>query len=128
MGGFLTKLYNHMGIMRSMSTAYHPQTDGQTERINQVIKSYLRFYCNYEQNDSASMLAMAEYAYNNSKHASTKISPFYANYGFKPQTNWATQNPFRNPKSKLYGYHMTRIHHKLKERFSGIGGVDEKAV
>jgi len=64
-------LYNYFGIKRSMSTAYHPQTDGQTECINQVIESYLRSYCNYEQNDWASMLAMAEYAYTNSKHSST---------------------------------------------------------
>jgi len=67
-GSFSMDLYNYLGMKRSMSTAYHPQTDGQTERINQVIESYLRSYCNYEQNDWASMLAMAEYAYNNSKH------------------------------------------------------------
>jgi len=50
-GSFFTDLYNYLGIKRSMSTAYHPQTDGQTERINQVIEAYLRSYCNYEQND-----------------------------------------------------------------------------
>jgi len=101
-----------------MSTAYHPQTDGQTERINQVIESYLRSYCNYEQNDWASMLAMAEYAYNNSKHSSTKISPFYANYGFEPRTTWPTEIQFRNPASELYGHYMTSIHTKLKGRLS----------
>jgi IS30 family transposase len=45
-GSFFTDLYNYLEIKRSMSTAYHPQTDGQTERINQVIESYLRSYCN----------------------------------------------------------------------------------
>jgi hypothetical protein len=54
-GQFFTDLYNYLGIKRSVSTAYHPQTDGQTERINQVIESYLRSYCNYEQNDWASI-------------------------------------------------------------------------
>jgi transposase InsO family protein len=62
---FFTYLYNYLGIKRSMSTAYHTQTNGQTERINHVIEAYLRTYCNYEQNDWASMLAMQEYAYNN---------------------------------------------------------------
>jgi hypothetical protein len=76
-------LYNYLWIKCTMSTAYHPQTDRQTERINQMIESYSRLYCNYGQNDWASMLAKAEYAYNNSKHASTKISPFYAIYGFE---------------------------------------------
>jgi len=98
-----------------MSTAYHPQTAGQTERINQVIKSYLRSYCNYEQNDWASMLAMAEYAYNNSKHSATKISPFYANYGFEPRTTWPTDIQFRNPASEMYGHYMTDVHCRLRE-------------
>jgi len=101
-GSFCTDLYNFLGIKRSMSTAYHPQTDGQTERINEVIESYLRSYCNYEQNDWASMLAMAEYAYNNSKHSSTKIPPFYTNYGFEPRTTWPTEIQFKNPASELY--------------------------
>jgi hypothetical protein len=59
-GSFFTDLYNYLVIKRSMYTAYHPQTNGQTERIIQVIEFYLRSYCNYEQNDSVSMLAMAE--------------------------------------------------------------------
>jgi len=45
-GSFVTDFYDYLGIKRSMSTAYHPQTDGQTERINQVIESVLRSYCN----------------------------------------------------------------------------------
>jgi transposase InsO family protein len=115
-GSFFTDLYNYLGIKRSMSTAYHPQTDGQTERINQVIESYLRSYCNFEQNDWAAMLAMAEYAYNNSKHSATKISPFYANYGFEPRTTWPTEIQFRNPAAELYGHYMTGVHQKLKQR------------
>lgn len=87
-GQFFTDLYDYFGIKRSMSTAYHPQSNGQTERINQDIESYPRSYCNYEQNSWVSMLAMAEYAYHNLKHSSTKISTFYANCGFEPRTNW----------------------------------------
>jgi hypothetical protein len=117
-GSFFTDLYNYLGIKCSMSTAYHPQTEGQTERINQVIESYLRSYCNYEQNDWASMLAMAEYAYNNSKHALTKISPFYANYGFEARTLWPTEIQFRNPASEMYGHYMNQVHQKLKHRLS----------
>jgi hypothetical protein len=117
-GSFFTDLYNYLGIKRSISTAYHPQTDGQTERINQVIESYLRSYCNYERNDWASMLAMAEYAYNNSKHASTKVSPFYANYGFEARTSWPTDIQFRNPASDMYGHYMNQVHQRLKQWLS----------
>jgi hypothetical protein len=61
---------------------------------------------------------MAEYAYNNSKQATTKISPFYAKFRFKPRTNWPTEIHFCNPASELYGHYMTSIHKKLKERLS----------
>ena len=115
-GQFFTDLYDYLGIKRSMSTAYHPQSDGQTERITQVIESYLHSYCNYEQNDWASMLAMAQYAYNNSKHSATKISPFYSNYGFEPQTNCPTELQFRNSASELYGHYMTSVHKKLSRQ------------
>jgi hypothetical protein len=92
-GSFFMDLYIYLGIKRSMSTAYHPQTDSQTERFNQVIESYLRSYCNFEQNDWASMLAMAEYAYNNSKHSSTKISPFLCKLWIRTSDNLADQDP-----------------------------------
>jgi len=84
-----------------MSTAFHPQTDRQTARINQVIESYPRSYCNSEQNDCASMLPMAEYTYNNFKHSAPTISPFYANYGFEPRSDWLTEIQLRNPASEL---------------------------
>ncbi|KAJ1572199.1 hypothetical protein NDA15_007090 [Ustilago hordei] len=54
-----------MGVKHSLSMAYHPQTDGQTERVNQVIEQYLRMYCNYEQNDWADLLDTAAFIYNN---------------------------------------------------------------
>jgi hypothetical protein len=112
-GQYFTDPYNYLGIKRSMSNAFHPQTDGQTERINQVMEAYLRSYCNYEQNDWAEMLGMAEFAYNNSKHSATKISPFYSNYGYEPRTNWPTDIQFRNPASEMYGHYMTGVHAKL---------------
>ncbi|KAJ1041201.1 hypothetical protein NDA10_003476 [Ustilago hordei] len=59
-----------MGVKHSLSTAYHPQTDGQTERVNQVIEQYLRMYCNYEQNDWANLLDTAAFVYNNTVHNS----------------------------------------------------------
>jgi hypothetical protein len=99
MRSFFRNLYNYLGIHRSMSTTYHLRTEGQTEQINQVIETYLRSYCNYEQINWAVMLAIAEYAYNNSKHSATKISPFYTNYGSKPLTTWPTDVQYRNPAS-----------------------------
>ncbi|KAJ1601241.1 hypothetical protein NDA14_000540 [Ustilago hordei] len=76
-----------MGVKHSLSTAYHPQTDGQTERVNQVIEQYLRMSCNYEQNDWANLLDTAAFVYNNTVHNSIGVSPFFACYGWNPKAH-----------------------------------------
>ena len=85
---FVSKFWQHvcssLGIDRKLSTAYHPETDGQTERINSVLEQYLRIYVNYQQDDWSEWLPFAEFAYNNGDHSSTGTSPFFANYGFHP--------------------------------------------
>ena len=73
-----------LGIERNPSTAYHPITDGQTERINQEIEQYLRIFINERQNDWADWLSMAQFAYNDKVHSSTGHSPFFLNYGRHP--------------------------------------------
>ena len=73
---FWKSLCKALGIKRRMSTAYHPQTDGQTERTNQVLEGYLRNFVNYDQDDWYEMLPLAEYAYNNSKTSAHKLTPF----------------------------------------------------
>ena len=79
--GFWSAFCYHARIKRKLSTAFHPQTDGQTERQNQTLEQYLRSYVNHQQDDWADWLPMAEFAYNNSVHASTGYSPFQANTG-----------------------------------------------
>ena len=73
-----------MGVKHKCSTAFHPQTDGQTERMNQTVEQYLQVYVNYEQNDWTKHLPMAQYAYNNAENEKTKMLPFFANYGYNP--------------------------------------------
>lgn len=68
-----------------MSTAYHPQTDGQTERVNQILEQYLRCYVDYNLNDWATLLSTAEFAYSNQAHEGTKESPFFLEYGRHPR-------------------------------------------
>ncbi|KAJ1573557.1 hypothetical protein NDA11_005543 [Ustilago hordei] len=76
-----------MGVKHSLSMAYHPQTDGQTERVNQVIEQYLRMYCNYEQDDWVNLLDTAAFVYNNTVHNSIGVSPFFACYGWNPKAH-----------------------------------------
>jgi len=78
----LTKELNKMlEIKTKLLTAFHPQTDGQTERMNQEVEQYLRFFIEHRQKDWPEWLAMAEFAINNKVHTATKTSPFMANYG-----------------------------------------------
>ena len=62
---FMKELCSRLGIERNPSTAYHPQTDGQTEWVNQELEQYLRLYCNYRQNDWAEWLSIAEFVVEN---------------------------------------------------------------
>ena len=78
----LTKELNRMlGIKTKLSTEFHPQTDGQTERMNQELEQYLQFFVENRQKDWPEWLAAAEFAINNKVHMVTKVSPFMANYG-----------------------------------------------
>ena len=70
-----------LGIERRLSTAFHPQTDGQTERTNGILEQYLRAYVNYQQDNWSELLPMAEFSYNNSYQETIKTTPFYTNYG-----------------------------------------------
>jgi len=82
-----------MNLKRRLSTAFHPQTDGQTERMNQTIEQYLCIYCNYQQDNWTSLLSLAEFAYNNAHQPTIKCSPFYANYGFNPKFTITLRSP-----------------------------------
>ena len=77
----LTKELNRMlGIKTKLLTAFHPQTDGQTERMNQELEQYLWFFIEHRQKDWPEWLVVAEFAINNKVHMATKVSPFMANY------------------------------------------------
>ena len=85
---FWSSLCYFLGIKRRPSTAFHPQTDGQTERQNSTMEAYLRAFVNFEQNDWPRLLPMAEFAYNNAKNASTGFTPFELNCGYHPRVSY----------------------------------------
>ena len=78
---FWQALWKMMGTGLSMSTSYHPQTDGQTERVNRVLEEMLRSYVNDHMTDWDECLVAAEVAVNSSQHSSTGYSPYYLNNG-----------------------------------------------
>jgi transposase InsO family protein len=78
---FMCKLYRLLGIKVSASTAYHPQSDGQTERVNQELEQYIRIFINEHQDDWDTLLPLAEFTYNNHTHSTTQHTPFFINTG-----------------------------------------------
>jgi hypothetical protein len=86
---FTSKFWIHimgaLGTTRNLSTAFHPETDGQTERVNAIMEQYLRGYCNYQQDNWKQLLPIAEFYYNNTQPETTRVTPFYANYGYHPR-------------------------------------------
>ena len=68
----------------NLSSAFHPETDGSTEVLNQTIEQYLRIFCSFQQNDWTSHLPLSEFCYNNTINSSTNMTPFFANSGHHP--------------------------------------------
>jgi len=75
-----------LGIKLAMSTAYHPQTDGETERVNQELEVYLRIFCSNNPETWKSFLSLAEFTHNNQSHSARNASPFYLMMGYDPKT------------------------------------------
>src|SRR5258705_8522276 len=81
---FSHELVALLGVKLTPSTSYHPQTDGQMERMNQEIEAYLRVFMSHQQDDWADWLPLAEFAYNNKVHAATHRTLFELNVGQHP--------------------------------------------
>ena len=85
---FWSSLCYFLSIKQKLSTAFYPQTDSQTERQNSTREAYLRAFVNYEQNNWARLLPMAEFPYNNAKHARTEYTPFKLNSEYHPRVSY----------------------------------------
>ena len=94
---FCSLLCYFFGIKSRLSTAFHPQINGQTERQNSTIEVYPRAFVNFKQNNGARFLSMLEFTYNNAKNASTGHTPFELNCGYHP---WMSYKDNVDPRSK----------------------------
>ena len=81
----IRETWKKLNVQQSLSTAFHPQTDGETEQVNQEVEQFLRVFCNYQQDNWADLLPFAEFAHNIQAHSATGHSPFQIWYGFQPE-------------------------------------------
>ena len=103
-----------LGIETKLSMAYHPQTDGQTERTNQELEQYLRMYVNHRQNNWSEWLATAEFAFNNKVHTVTKMSPFKVNYEREPRMSFDIRKKGKNEKVEEFAKEMKKRHEEAR--------------
>lgn len=109
---FWKRLTQRLKICNLLSTAYHPETDGQTERANAILEQYLRAYTSYLQDDWSEWLPLAEFAANSVRNEPTGVSPFLANYGFHPTIGFEPSQPTTQPAEKdaeNFANHMEKI-------------------
>lgn len=112
---FTRRLHELLGISTRLTTAYHPQANGQTERTNQTLETYLRSFISYQQDDWVSLLPLAEFAFNNTTSDATQKSPFYANYGYNPRFNLVSSpGPSTVPAAEAYQERLHSIQEELR--------------
>src|SRR5258708_20223817 len=97
------------------TSGYHPEGDRQTECANQVLEQYLQVYTNYQQDDWATLLPMAKFAYNNAMNMTTGVSPFFTNKGYHPEFTADPQVETSSAEAQAFVADMERVQVELKQ-------------
>jgi len=112
--GLMWELNEMLGIKSKLSMAFHPQTDGQTERVNQELEQYLSMFIDHRQEQWPEWLGTAEFTYNNKAHSSTKTSPFKANYGQDPRMGFEGRKKGKYTGAEKFIEKMKEIQEEVK--------------
>jgi len=119
----MRELNRMLGIESKLLMASYPQTDGQTERVNQELEQYLRMFINHRQEQWPDWLGTAEFAYNNKTHSSTKVSPFKANYGQDPRMGFEMRRKGKYEGAEKFIMKMKEIQEEAK---AALGKAQEE--
>ena len=112
-----------LGIESKLSTAFHPQTDGQTERVNQELEQYLRMFIDHRQEQWLDWLGTAEFAYNNKAHSSTKTLPFKTNYRQDPRIGFEMRRKGKYEGAEKFVIKMKEVQEEAK---AALGKAQEE--
>jgi len=112
--GIMKELNQMLEIDTKLSTAFHPQTDGQTERMNQESEQYLRMFINHRQEQWPEWLGTAEFAYNNKVHTGTKVSPFQVNHRQNPRMGFKLRKKRRYEGAERFAERMKKVQEEAK--------------
>lgn len=116
---FWKTVSTRVGVSRKLSSAAHPETDGQSEIVNQWLGQYLRVFSNYEQDDWATLLPQAEFAYNSTLHSTIGMTPFEAYCGRQPRRSFleppAPVSENEDPQASQWHQEMVSLHRRVKD-------------
>jgi len=124
-GYFWKSLMSLLGTQLNMSTAAHPQTDGQTERANRTIEDMLRGFVSPRQDDWCRYLSLMEFAYNNSQQASSLHSPFFLNHGRHPLTPLSSVVPKHSQNPSVQEF-LDTLQQALRSAKSNISSAQQR--
>lgn len=103
-GTFWSELFNLLGSHLNFSSSYHPQTDGQTERLNSLLEEYLRHFVNANQKNWAQLLDVDKLCFNSQKSSSTNKSPFEIGTGQQPLFPHTVAVPYSGKCPRAYNF------------------------
>ncbi|CUA73094.1 Transposon Ty3-G Gag-Pol polyprotein [Rhizoctonia solani] len=110
---WMRHFYECLNIKPTFSTAYHPQTDSQTERVQQTAETYIRMFSNHQQDNWVSLLPLAEFSYNNNLQTATGKSPFEICSGYTPRLS-VGHNPGNVPHADDHTEFLRKGHEEVK--------------
>jgi len=121
--GIMRELNRMLGIESKLSMAFHSQTNGQTERVNQELEQYLRMFIDHRQKQWPDWLGTAEFTYNNKAHSSTKMLSFKANYRQGPRMGFEMRKKGKYKGAEKFVTKMKEIQEEAK---AALGKAQEE--
>jgi len=122
MAGLIRELNEMLEIKTKLLTVFHPQTDEQTERMNQKLEQYLHMFIDHCQNYWLEWLSIAEFAYNNKAHSSTKVSPFKVNNSQNPRMGFELRKKGKFEGAEKFAKRMKEVQEEAK---AALGKMQE---
>ena len=116
---FISVFFRSLGEALNMNlhftTGYHPEADGQMERVNQTLEQILCTFCSYLQDDWSSLLPLAEFAFNNAVNDTTSVSPFFTNKGYHPNLSVSLDKEITSHWAREFTTNLDELHSQVKE-------------
>ena len=115
---FFWSLGKALDMKLHFTSGYHPEGNGQMEHTNQTLEQYLCVYCNYQQDNWADLLPLAEFTYNNAPSATTRISPFFTNKGYHPNISIHPEHDLTSTHAREFAVDLDELHQELWKQIS----------